>query len=116
MSSLFGKRIFREKVEGEKTHDAYDNMRAEISKKGGNLSFNVILDEQGWFAECNEFPAIITGGDTPKPTDEEINRSIIEAVKTTFHLPIQELNFEGIESKLKFTTITTKQERCVSFA
>jgi hypothetical protein len=109
MRDFLGRRMFSEPVQ-EEDKKAYEEMARQIAEAGGSLSFCIVIKEDGWSADCNEFPQIITGGDSPDPREEEINRAIIDAVKTAFNVPIQALNFDGIESKLNIN-VKTVQER-----
>lgn len=96
---LFSK---KETVTDPETVKVYRRMVGEIQKVGG-LSFLVSINEGGWAAECEEFPGIITGGTSTNPNDEEVMNSIIESVKTAFHVPIQ-VECEKKDLRLKINT------------
>jgi hypothetical protein len=63
-----------------------ERMTSEIKKVGGMLNFIIEQSEEGWTAECNEIPGIITGGSNPTPTNFEIEGQIRDAVYTAFHV------------------------------
>ena len=48
-----------------------------VASVGGTLHFLVVNEDDGWFAECNEFPAIIIGGNEKNPTQEFIEEKMI---------------------------------------
>ncbi len=103
-------RFFKEKITDEQTEESFIRMMTQIKARGGNLNFVITIDKkEGWFAVCKEFPSIISGGKNTNPSEDEISRSIIEAVKTAFHVPIKELRTEEENSGVK---ITLQREVC----
>lgn len=81
----------REKIDDEEVKEAYKRMHEQIQEKGEKLHFLMKVDKEGWFAICQEFPSIVTGGSDKNPSREEVFRSIIDSIKTAFHLPIAPL-------------------------
>ena len=85
---------------------AVEAMNEEIRKVGGLLHFNIQSDASGWHAECVEIDGLITGGRNPRPTEDEIQTNIREAIHTAFHItteqdekPIQNTNdFQAVYS------------------
>ncbi|MBX2866600.1 hypothetical protein KTR10_01405 [Candidatus Kaiserbacteria bacterium] len=69
--------------------DAVYSMNETIAQAGG-LHFIVQTDEEGWSAQCQEFESIITGGQNPNPSDEEIGEHIRDAIHTAFHIEVTE--------------------------
>lgn len=63
-----------------------ENMMEEINKKGGEFHFDVTFSENGWIAECREFPQILTWGDG-HPEPDVITSATRDAVKTAFGIP-----------------------------
>ncbi len=66
-------------------------MEKEIQKVGGLLHFTVrtqknATEDQGWTAQCDEIEGIMTGGDNPAPSDEEIRAGIRQAIHTAFDI------------------------------
>jgi hypothetical protein len=66
--------------------DAVHNMSKVISELGGTLHFIVEKYEDGWSAQCNELPGIMTGGEKVNITDEEIEVSIRAAIHAAFNI------------------------------
>ncbi len=66
--------------------DAIANMDQIIGSVGGTLHFLVDKDEDGWFAECNEFPAIIIGGIEKDPSPELVENRIRDIVHCAFNI------------------------------
>lgn len=66
--------------------DAIANMDRIIGEVGGTLHFLVTTEEDGWFAECNEFPAIIIGGAEKNPSTELIEERIRDVVHCAFNI------------------------------
>lgn len=98
---------FSKKLVGNSTAESYTNMHREIDKVGGQLSFTLIIDQEGWSAQCNEFP-IITGGNNKNPTGEEVIQSIKEAIKTAFNVPYQTQEV-GQRNLTPIRTVITQQ-------
>ena len=61
----------------------FDNIVASV---GGTLHFLVKTEEDGWFAECSEFPAIIAGGGEKTPSTELIEERIRDMVHCAFNI------------------------------
>jgi hypothetical protein len=66
-------------------------MEEEIRKVGGLLHFTVRTqkngtEDTGWTAQCDEIEGIMTGGDNPDPSDEEIRSGIRQAIHTAFDI------------------------------
>jgi len=97
-----------------------EQMNKQIQSAGGSLTFVVQVDEEGWFAKCKEFPGIVTGGPNKNPTQNEVAKSIIDSVKTAFHIPICELSEHvtakkqkaktSVKTKTKFPKVTIERE------
>lgn len=62
------------------------NLLAEI-KRQGNFNFKIEFHKDGWTAECENIKGIITGGTNPKPTQNEVDAKIRDAVFATFGVP-----------------------------
>ena len=89
--------LFREKISDKETKKAFQRMHQQVKEKGGELHFLMKIDDEGWFAQCKEFPGIITGGSNKNPTEKEIYLSVIDSLKTAFNVPITKL----VEGKVK---------------
>lgn len=63
------------------------NMLEQINQAGGMLNFSISTNEDGWLAECREFPGIITGGGSAAPSEEEVYRQVKDAVFAAFNIP-----------------------------
>src|SRR3989344_4847966 len=62
------------------------NLLAEI-KRQGKFYFKIEFHKDGWTAECENVKGIITGGTNPKPTQDEIDAKIKDAVFAAFGVP-----------------------------
>ena len=62
-------------------------MKEAIEHVGGKLNFHIQRYADGWTAECKEMEGIITGGNNPNPTDQEINNEIRDAIFSAFGIP-----------------------------
>ena len=81
----------KEKVTSEEALVAMERMNEQIKNVGGRLTFTLKIDKDGWVARCKEFDGIVTGGASKNPSEKDIVKSIIEAVKTAFDVPICKL-------------------------
>lgn len=64
------------------------------------LNFVMTIDEEGWFAKCEEFPGIVTGGTSTNPSEKEISSALIDSIKTAFHVPIRkQLGGKGVATR-----------------
>ncbi len=97
----------KEIVRSQMTKEAYIRMEQEIKKVGSSLHFVLKIDNEGWFATCQEFSGIMTGGENKNPTQKEIMESIIDSIKTAFDIPIETVC--GEDAKIK-TIITESRE------
>lgn len=91
---MFGgyfKKALQEPVDTREKEEAFAVMNRQIDEHGGSLTFSIAIEDDGWSAQCKQFPAIITGGEDPNPTQKEIILAVIDAVKTAFGVPICEL-------------------------
>ncbi len=77
----------------------------EINKIG-SLTFKIEVDEEGWTAKCKEVKGIIASNTNPKPSDDEIESQIRDAVFAAFNVRFDKkcdvkspLNFEYSFSK-----------------
>lgn len=97
--TLFGK--------GHSSEDsrAKEVMSEEIRKVGGLLHFNIQADADGWHAECIEIDGLITGGQNPHPTDNEIQTNIREAIHTAFHITSAEQEEKPILNANEFQAV-----------
>ena len=67
--------------------DAVENFDKIVASVGGTLHFLVYdKEEDGWFAECNEFPAIIIGGSEKIPSIELIEERIRDVIHCAFNI------------------------------
>ena len=73
-----------------------------------------IIDDEGWFARCKEFDGIMTGGRNKNPSEKEITQSLIDAIKTAFHIPISKLEVEREELSLPRTKVDIIREVCLT--
>lgn len=80
-------------------------MNEEIRKVGGLLHFNIHADASGWHAECVEMEDIITGGQSPNPTDDEIQVNIREAIHTAFHITLAQREEKPILNANEFQAV-----------
>ncbi len=107
-------KLFKEKIKGEQNQESLNRMNKQLRSVGGTLNFTVKTDKEGWFAICKEFPAIVTGGKDLNPTEDDMSLSIIDSVKTAFHVPINNLEKEKKSKQPSIKTI--KQERIMQFS
>jgi hypothetical protein len=66
--------------------DTVANFDKIVTEVGGTLHFLVVNEEDGWFAECNEFPAIIIGGVEKNPSNELIEERIRDVIHCAFNI------------------------------
>ena len=69
--------------------------------KIGSLTFKVEKHTDGWVAECQEVPAIITGNTNPEPSNFEIESLIREAVFSAFNVRFMDTS-NSVASPLRF--------------
>ncbi len=67
---------------------AQERMNEAILRVGGTLHFIIEKSPEGWFCSCKEYPEIITGNTTCEPTDEEIEKSIRDAILCAFDVSV----------------------------
>lgn len=67
--------------------------------KIGNLTFDIIVNEDGWTAQCKEVSGIIAGGTNQNPTSPEIEAQIRDAIYAAF-----DVKFEKKQTKSPFFT------------
>jgi len=93
--------------------EALKRMEEQIKKVGGELHFVMETDEEGWFSVCKEFPAIVTGGPSLNPSEEEVFRLTIESIKTAFDVPITDTSLvkekKAEKALIRISTIMTKE-------
>ena len=94
--------------------EAIKKMNDQIKKNGGKFTFDFGIDSEGWFARCKEYGGIMTGGTSKNPTEEEVMQSLVDAIKTAFHIPITKLEIKKQEEQCAFPTIKIIRE--VQFA
>ena len=97
------KRVLREKVVNKEEKEAHKKMEEQLKSFKEGLHFKMVVDKNGWFAQCVEIPEIITGGDEADPTQTVIIHSTINAIKTAFDVPITELSERSPYSYPKIT-------------
>lgn len=78
-------------------------MLSEFERRGG-LKFNISRHKDGWMAECTNVAGIITGNTNPKPSDEEIDMYIKDAIFSAFGIPAYLCNSKLIKSDLSNVT------------
>ena len=66
--------------------EAVANFDKIVGSVGGTLHFLVVNEEDGWFAECNEFPAIIIGGAEKNPSTELVEERIRDVIHCAFNI------------------------------
>ncbi len=101
--------LAREKVNSKELFEALGKMQRQINAVGGQFTFDFKIDGEGWVARCKEFDGIVTGGASKNPREEEIMQSLIDAIKTAFHIPINELEIKS-EQTQKFPAIKIVRE------
>lgn len=84
-----------EKTNDKESQEAIKRMIRQINKVGGRFTFDFVVDKDGWMATCREFDGIITGGTNKNPSEKEVMKSLIESIKTAFHIPIKKLEIKG---------------------
>ncbi|MCX6739048.1 MAG: hypothetical protein NT098_03275 [Candidatus Parcubacteria bacterium] len=65
---------------------AKEKYHKKIEEIGNIPHFVITKDIDGWFAQCQEVEAIITGGTNPNPTNEEIEEKVKEVLLTAFNI------------------------------
>lgn len=61
-------------------------LKDDLDKHGG-FTFNIVFSDEGWLAECEEIPGIVTGSDNPKPIMEEITDMVKDAIFSAYAVP-----------------------------
>lgn len=84
-------------IDNKELREAFKKMEKQIEAVGGQLTFDFKIDDDGWIARCREFDGITTGGTNKNPSQEEVMQSLIDAVKTAFHVPISKLKIQNDE-------------------
>ena len=90
-------------------HDAVNKMKEQIKNSGDQFTFDFSIDDEGWVAKCKEFDGIVTGGASKNPSEKEIMQSLVDAIKTAFHIPISKLDIE-CKNELSLPTIKVVRE------
>ena len=78
---------------------AVEKMMKQIQAVGGMLHFSITKEADGWSAQCDEIPGIITGGASATPTNEEIETNMREAIHAAFNLSSNVRSEEVIHEK-----------------
>ncbi len=86
--------------------EAVENMLKQINEVGGMLHFSINKESDGWSAQCDELPGIITGGTSVDPKDEEIESNIRAAIHAAFNLS-SKVRSEEVISKREITEVRT---------
>ncbi len=86
--------------------DAVENMLKQINDVGGMLHFSISKESDGWSAQCDEIPGIITGGTSSDPKDEEIESNIRAAIHSAFNLS-SEIRSEEVIHETAITEVRT---------
>ena len=81
-------------MNGKELQEALQRMGEQIKAAGGQFTFDFKIDEEGWVAKCREFEGIVTGGADKNPSEEYVMQSLIDAIKTAFDIPINELEIK----------------------
>jgi len=63
-----------------------ERMAEQISKLDDVMHFTILKTEDGWSAQCDEFPGIITGGSNPDPSQEEVEKQIRDSIHVAFDI------------------------------
>jgi len=84
-------------IDDKELKEALKKMGKQIKSINGQFTFDFKIDGEGWVARCREFDGIITGGISNNPSQEEIMQSLIDAIKTAFHIPISKLKIQNNE-------------------
>ncbi|OHA73667.1 MAG: hypothetical protein A2940_01780 [Candidatus Wildermuthbacteria bacterium RIFCSPLOWO2_01_FULL_48_29] len=105
----------REDTNDKELREALMRMVEQIKAVGGQFTFDFKIDDQGWAARCREFDGIVTGGASKNPPEEEVMQSLIDAIKTAFHIPINRLEIKSAEAQ-ELPMIKVVREREFQFA
>ncbi|NQU82426.1 MAG: hypothetical protein HQ539_00555 [Parcubacteria group bacterium] len=102
----------KENINNKELLEAIMRMNEQIKSVDGRLTFDIKIDNEGWIARCREFDGITTAGTNNNPLQEEIMQSLIDAVKTAFHIPISKLKIQNNELQKfpEFPKIRYKKE------
>lgn len=84
----------KENTNNKEVMEAIAKMKEQIKEYGGRFTFDVVMESDGWHAQCREYSGIITGGKSRDPSEQEVFESMIDAIKTAFHIPIEKLKIE----------------------
>jgi len=93
------KTLFDESFETE-DQAAKQKYHEKMKELGSVPHFVITKEPDGWFAECQENKGIITGGENPNPTEEEIEEKVKDVLLTAFHISGKSLK----QKKLKCPT------------
>jgi predicted RNase H-like HicB family nuclease len=91
-AGLFGKNSNPDQV-------AVEKMMEQIQAVGGMLHFAITKEEDGWSAQCDELPGIITGGISSSPAEAEIEANVRAAIHAAFNLSSSVRSEEVIHEK-----------------
>ena len=74
----------------------FESMNKQIKEVGrdGMLHFIIKSHKEGWLAQCEEIPGIVTGNTNSNPDQEEINKHIREAIFSAFSVNIKDISKE----------------------
>ncbi len=74
----------------------FESMNKQIKEVGkdGMLHFIIKSHKEGWIAQCEEIPGIVTGNTNSNPDQEEINKHIREAIFSAFNVNIKSVSKE----------------------
>lgn len=101
----------KEDTNNEELREALKRMNEQIRAVGVQFTFDFKIDGEGWVARCKEFDGIVTGGANKNPSQEEIMQSLIDAIKTAFHIPINKLEIKNKElQKLPIVKVVSVNE------
>src|SRR3989344_3585270 len=84
----------KENTDNEELREALQKMENQIKAVGGQFTFDFKIDDEGWIATCKEFDGIVTGGADRNPSEEYVMQSLVDAIKTAFDIPINELEIK----------------------
>ena len=107
------KRLFaREEVSNKELREAFGKMNQQIKAVGGQLTFLMKIDNEGWAVRCKEFDGIVAGGKNRNPSEEEVIQSIIDSIKTAFNVPIRKIEIREIQPELPKITVVRELQFC----
>ena len=69
-----------------KGHGNLMRLKDDLEKNNG-FTFTITSSNEGWLAECEEIPGIVTGSDSPKPTMKEVTDLVKDAIFSAYAIP-----------------------------